>query len=76
MRGHELGCLSGKHIKEAVVFWGDDFSNQLPLIRWKWLSMEGGSWSRIISDGSELSCALGWAYQHVAEGKDLIALVH
>ena len=76
MRGHELGFLSGEYIKEVVVFWGDSFSNKLPLIHWKWLSVEGGSQGRIIPNSLKLSCTLGQAYQHVAEGKDLVALVH
>ena len=76
MRGHELGFLSGEYIKEVVVFWGENFSNKLPLIHWKWLSVEGGSQGRIIPDSSKLGCTLGWAYWHVAEGKDLVALVH
>ena len=76
MRGHELGFLSGEYIKEIVVFRGNNFSNKLPLICWKWLGVEGGSQGRIISDSSKLSCALEWVYWHVAEGKDLIALVY
>ena len=76
MRRHELGFLSGEYIKEVVVFLGDDFSNKLPLICWKWLGVEGGSRGRIISDGSKWSCILGRAYWPVAEGKDLVALVY
>ena len=76
MGGHKLGFLSREHNKEVVVFWGDNFSNQVSLIHWEWLDVEGGSQSRIISDSSKLSCALGRAYWHVAEGKDLVALVH
>ena len=69
MRKHELGFLLGDYIKEVMVFWGDEFSNKLPLIHWKWLGVEGGSWGRIVSNGSKLSCVLGQAYQPVAEGK-------
>ena len=76
MGGHKLGFLSREHNKEVMVFWGDNFSNQVSLIHWEWLDVEGGSQSRIISDSSELSCALRWASWHVAEGKDLVALVH
>ena len=76
MRGHELGFLPGEYIEEVMVFWGNNFSNKLPLVHWKWLSMEGSSQSRIIPDSLKLNCTFGRAYRHVAEGKDLIALVH
>ena len=76
MRRHELGLLSGEYIKEIVVLCGDNFSNKLPLVRWKWLGVEGGSRGRIISDGSKLSHVLRQADRPVAEGKDLIALVY
>ena len=76
MRRHELGFLLGEYIKEVVVFRGDNFSNKLPFVCWKWLGVEGGSQGRIVSNGSKLCCVLRQAYQPVAEGKDLIALVY
>ena len=76
MRGHELGLFAGEYIKEIVVLRRDDLSNKLPLIHWKRLCMEGGSRGRIISDGSELGRILRQTDQHVAKGKDLIALVY
>ena len=76
MRRHELGFFSGEYIKEVVVLWGNGFSNKLLLVCWKWLGVEGGHQGRVVSNGSKLSCVLGWAYQPVAEGKDLIALVY
>ena len=76
MRRHELGFFSGEYIKEVMVLQGNDFSNKLPLVHWKWLSMEGGSRGRIVSDGSKLGRVLGRTNRPVAEGKHLIALVY
>ena len=76
MRRHELGFFSGEYIKEVVVLRGNDFSNKLPLVHWKWLGVEGGCWGRIVSNGLKLSWVLRQAYWPVAEGKDLIALVY
>ena len=42
MRGHELGLFVGEYIKEIMVLRRDDLSNKLPLIRRKWLHVEGG----------------------------------
>ena len=60
MRGHELGLFAREYIKEIVVLRRDDLSNKLPLIRRKRLCVEGGSWGRIVSDGSKLGRVLGW----------------
>ena len=76
MRRHELGLLLGEYIKEIMVLQRDDFSNKLPLVHWKWLGMEGGSWGRIVSNGSKLCHVLRQTDQPVAEGKDLVALVY
>ena len=76
MRGHELGLFAGEYIKEIVALRRDDLSNKLPLVRWKRLRMEGGSWGRIVSDGLKLGRILGRTDRLVTEGKDLVALVY
>ena len=76
MSGHELGLFAEEYIKEIVVLRRDDLSNKLPLICWKQLHVEGGSWGRIFSDSSKPGHILGRADQLVAEGKDLVALVY
>ena len=76
MRGHELGPFAREYIKEIVVLRRDDLSNKLPLVRRKWLRVEGGSWGRVISNGSKLSRILRQTNRLVAEGKDLVALVY
>ena len=40
VREHELGFLSGKHIKEVMVLWRHYFSNEFSLVRWKRLGVE------------------------------------
>ena len=59
MRGHELGLFAGEYIKEIMVLRRDDLSNKLPLVRRKWLRVEGGSRGRIVSDGSKLATFSG-----------------
>ena len=76
MRGHELGLLVGEYIEEIMVLRRDNLSNKLPLICRKQLRVEGGSWGRIISDGSKLGCVLGQSNRLVAEIKGLVALVY
>ena len=76
MRGHELGHFAGEYIKEIMVLRRDDLSNKLPLICRKRLCVEGGSWGRIISDGSKLGHVFRRTDRLVAEGKDLVALVY
>ena len=76
MRGHELGLFTGEYIKEIMVLRRDDLSNKLPLVRRKWLCVEGGSRGRIVSNGLKLGRVFGWTDQLVAEGKDLVALVY
>ena len=76
MRGHELGLFTREYIKEIVVLRRDDLSNKLPLVRRKWLRVEGGSQGRVVSNSSKLSHVLGQTNWLVAEGKDLVALVY
>ena len=76
MRGHELGLFAREHIKEIMVLRRDDLSNKLPLVRQKWLHMEGGSQGRVVSNSSKLGRVLGQTNRLVAESKDLVALVY
>ena len=76
MRGHELGLFVREYIKEIMVLRRDDLSNKLPLVRRKWLRVEGGSQGRVVSNGSKLSRVLGQTNRLLAEGKDLVAFVY